>query len=176
MFSTPETWSLVHGLVLGGTFILASLGYLIALIDLGSMSSEGAGFARRIRTMRLAGWMIAAVGWLVVLLGTFVVVPWYRAAPPEGASDLAGFPRAYLLSEPDLSFWHVYGMEWKEYVGWIPPILMTVVAYAVSRSGPRLTQDRTLRFGLVLLVGVVFLTASLTGALGALISKVAPVR
>jgi hypothetical protein len=162
-------------MVLGGTLIIGSAAYLVALLDLGGMAPSGAGLSRRIGLLKAGGWFLAVVGWLVVILGTFVVAPWYRTPPPEGAVDLSPYPRSYLLADPDLAWWHRYGMEWKEYLGWIPPILLTAVAFAVARLGERLIVDRSLRLTLVAVVAVALAGASVTGLFGALLTRVAPI-
>jgi hypothetical protein len=66
-------------------------------------------------------------------------------------------------------------MEWKEYLGWIPPILLTAVAFAVARLGERLIVDRSLRLTLVAVVAVALAGASVTGLFGALLTRVAPI-
>lgn len=172
-FSVEATWGLLHGMVLGGALIIGCAGYLIAVLDLAGVEPAAAG--RRLGVLSAAGWLLAATGWAVVVLGTFVVAPWYRAAPPEGAVDLSPYPRAYLLGDPELAWWHRYGMEWKEYLGWIPPILLTAVAFALPRLGDRLFSDRTLRLTLAALIAVSFVAASITGLFGALLTRVAPI-
>lgn len=162
-------------MVLGGGLIIGCAAYLVALLDLGGMALTEGRLPRRMCILKAGGWILATTGWLVVFLGTFVVAPFYRAAPPEGALDLSPYPRAYLLGDPELAFWHLYGMEWKEYLGWIPPILLTAVAFAVSRLGERLVGDRTLRLTLAGLVAVAFMGASIAGLYGALLTRVAPI-
>lgn len=176
LFTAHEMWALLHGLVLGGGFIVGCGAYAVALLDLGGVGPDGSFSDRRIRILAGAGWLLAAMGWTVVFLGTFVVQPWYRSAPPPGATDLSGFPRAYLLSNPALSVWHVYGMEWKEFLGWIPPILVTAVAFVVWRLGGDLAREPGVRRTLVTFVAIAFVAGGIVGALGALITKVAPVR
>jgi len=173
-FSLEATGALVHGMVLGGGLIIGSAVYLVALLDLGGMSLMEGNLAQRIGILKVSGWLLAATGWLVVVLGTFVVAPWYRTPPPEGAIDLSPYPRAYLLADPNLAWWHRYGMEWKEFLGWIPPLLLTAVAFSVSKLGERLVGDRTLRLTLAGLVAVAFAGASVSGLFGALLTRVAP--
>jgi len=175
LLTLHEIGALLHGLVLGGGFIIGCAAYIVALIDLGA-ASTGPTSPRRLRIVTGSGWLLALTGWMVVFLGTFVIQPWYRSPPPEGTTDLSGFPRAYLLSDPALSVWHVYGMEWKEFLGWMPPILITAVAFVVMRLGPDITRETTIRRTLIGLVVVAFAAAGIVGALGALITKVAPVR
>ena len=47
----------------------------------------------RLRTSdfwRLSG-VMAVLAWLAVLTGAYIIYPWYRAVPPAGTADLAGF-------------------------------------------------------------------------------------
>ena len=110
-----------------------------------------------------------------MITGTYIVYPWYRAKPPEGA-DLTLYPRSFLKANPNLALWHSFGMEWKEHVAWFSPILATVVAFIVWRYGEALAENDRLRRMITTLFVLAFLTAGVAGLLGALITKVAPVR
>ncbi len=117
---------------------------------------------------------MAATAWLTVITGTWIVYPWYRAKPLADEADLAPYPKAYLLADPDLARWHTFAMEWKEHVGWLSPILATTVAYVVIRYRPQLAQQVELRRALMLLFTLAFATTLVSGALGALLNKAAP--
>jgi hypothetical protein len=118
---------------------------------------------------------MALVAWLTVISGTYIVYPWYRAPAPEGATDLTSYPRNLLLSDPAISGWHTFGMEWKEHVAWFAPILATAVFYIVLKYGPQLAQeDRIRKIALVLFI-IAFAAAAIAGLFGALITKAAPV-
>ena len=127
-----EFWTVVHGMILGSFFLLAFAGGLAGLSSLGPewVTAEGL----RERTRRLIGgtWVMAVVAWLTVVSGTFFVYPWYRAKPPAGTTDLTSYPRYMLLAKPETAGWHKFGMEWKEHVAWLAPILATAVAYGRS--------------------------------------------
>ncbi|MGM0878770.1 MAG: hypothetical protein ACQEWV_29880 [Bacillota bacterium] len=58
-------------------------------------------------------WIMAVVSWLTVIIGTYIVYPWYRMEPPAGTTNLDGYKRSYLLADPDMMWWHKFGMEWK---------------------------------------------------------------
>jgi hypothetical protein len=118
---------------------------------------------------------MAVVAWLTVIIGTWIVYPWYRAKPLAGA-DLAMFPRSFLLSKPTTAEWHKFGMEWKEHVAWLAPILATAVAYMVTRYGNKLAKDDQVRRAVIVLFSVAFFAAAVAGLFGALINKAAPVR
>jgi hypothetical protein len=111
---------------------------------------------------------MAVAAWGTVISGTWVVYPWYR-------EDIADSPRSLLLADPDLEEWHHFGMEWKEHVAWLSPVLATVVAFVVLYYGTGLARhDRVRRTTLVLFV-LAFLFAAIAGLFGALITKAAPV-
>jgi hypothetical protein len=106
------------------------------------------------------------------------VYPWYRAEPPSESAQLQDYPQYYLEEHHNLAYWHEFGMEWKEHVGWLSPILATAVAFIVIRYGPRLVEagreQRNLRWMLAVLFIISFLAAAVSGALGAFINVVAP--
>lgn len=85
--------------------------------------------------------------WLAVSIGTFVIYPWYRAAPPAAPthSALAGYPKLLLMSQPQTAGWHEFGMEWKEHIGWLAPILVTSIAVVATRYRRTLTSEPRLR-------------------------------
>ena len=118
--------------------------------------------------------VMAAVAWLTVITGTYIVYPWYRAAPPEGA-NLLDYPRYFLLDNPNLAAWHTFGMEWKEHVAWFSPILATAVAFVVWRYGDKIAQNSKLRNALLILFVLAFAAAGIAGLFGAFITKAAPI-
>lgn len=67
-------------------------------------------------------------------------------------------------------------MEWKEHVAWISPILATVAAFIVVYYGNQLIVDRRLRYVAMATFVLAFATAGVAGALGAFITKVAPIQ
>jgi hypothetical protein len=173
---TPrEIWAVIHGMMLGSLFLLAYAGGLAELVNLGSEWATEAGIAKRVRRVILGTWVMAVVAWLTVITGTWIVYPWYRAKPPVGA-DLTGFPRSFLLSKPTTAEWHKFGMEWKEHVAWLAPILATAVAYMVTRYGVRLAKDNQVRRAVIVLFSVAFFAAAVAGLFGAFINKAAPIH
>jgi hypothetical protein len=117
--------------------------------------------------------LMAFAAWATVLTGTYIVYPWYRAGAPTGAS-LDAFPKSYLLANPALMDWHNFGMEWKEHVGWLAPILATAVAYIAVRYRAQLRGHRDLERILSVLLVVAFSAGMLSAGLGAILNKVAP--
>jgi hypothetical protein len=176
--SSREIWTALHGMVFGAAFLLAFTGGFINLWDLRSGLLTPDGIRRSIRRLVVWTWTMAVLAWLTVLVGTYVVYPWYRAKPPAAATGamLAQYPKSLLLSSPRTAKWHEFGMEWKEHLAWLAPILATAVAFAVKSYGEQLAYDPPLRRALTILYSLAFFAASCAGLLGALINKAAPIR
>jgi hypothetical protein len=112
---------------------------------------------------------MAVAAWGTVITGTWIVYPWYR----DPAKDS---PKSLLLADPKTADWHDFGMEWKEHIAWMSPILATVVAFIVVYYGTSLIRhDRVRRTAMTLFV-LAFAFAAVAGAFGAFITKVAPVN
>jgi len=171
-----ELWALIHGLGLGALFLLAFTGGFLGLWSLRERFITPEGIAERIP--RLAIWtsVMGVVAWLTVITGTWIVYPWYRATPPEGTTDFTTFPRSLLLSLPSTAEWHRFGMEWKEHVAFIAPILATAVAFAVTYYREELAHRQDVRRAALVLFTIAFITAGVAGIFGAFINKVAPIR
>jgi hypothetical protein len=116
------------------------------------------------------------LAWAAVLTGTYIVYPWYRAVPPAGTVDLAGYPQRLLLSSPATSGWHSIGMEWKEHVAWLVPISITMAFAVFSKHRRNLRNHPELRAMVLSFVAVSFLAAGIAGFFGAMIDKRAPVE
>ena len=170
-----EFWTVIHGMGLGTLFLLAFSGGLAGLWSLRPEWVTAAGVHERLSRLIAGTWIMAIIAWLTVITGTYGVYPWYRAKPPAGA-DLIQFPRYYLLADPHLAEWHKFGMEWKEHVAWLSPILATAVAYVVIRYGSKLAHEEKIRQTLIVLFTLAFITAGVAGLFGAFINKVAPIR
>ena len=189
-----EFWTLVHGMGLGAIFLLAFAGGLAGLWSLRPEFITEAGLRDRVRRLTWGTWMMALVAWLTVIVGTYTSYPWYRAKPPEGSAaaalvekaktaeltaaektELLQHPRYYLLSNEHTAGWHEFGMEWKEHVAWLSPILATCVAVIVTGYGTQLLREQKLRRALMLLFVLAFLAAAVAGLFGALITKAAPI-
>lgn len=170
-----ELWAAIHGMVLGGGFLIAFSAGFFGLYSLrtGWLSAEG--LQERVRRMKWWTTLMAVVSSLTVFTGTYIVYPWYRATPPEGTTDLTAFPRSTLLADPNLAAWHNFGMEWKEHVAWLSPILAIAVAYIVIKYGPELAQNQQLRRIAIVLFVLAFVSAAVAGLMGAFITKAAPI-
>lgn len=127
-----------------------------------------------------AGYVLMALtAWVTVISGTWIVYPGYRANPGEAslssAEDLTNYPQQYLEHDPSLIYWHDFGMEWKEHVGWLSPILATTVAYLALRHGGQLVKrGGPLRRVAIVMFVVAFFTSFVAAVLGAFLNKVAP--
>src|SRR3990172_7054091 len=119
---------------------------------------------------------MAVVAWVTVVTGTWIVYPWYRAAPPAGTTDLTEYPRSLLLSDPRTADWHKLGLEGKEHIAWISPILATAAAFIVLYYGIQLIVDKKLRIASMALFILAFAAAGIAGLLGAFITKAAPLQ
>jgi hypothetical protein len=171
-----EIWAVIHGMMLGSLFLLAYAGGLAELINLGSEWATEAGIAKRVRRLVVGTWVMAIVAWLTVITGTWIVYPWYRCKPPVGTADLTLFCRSLLLSKYNTAGWHTFGMEWKEHVAWLAPILATAVAYMVTCYGASLAKDNQVRRAVIVLFSVAFFAAAAAGLFGAFINKAAPIH
>ena len=174
--SIRESWTVLHGMLFGAAFLLAFAGGLAGLYSLRPEWVTVEGIKERILRLNAGMWSMAAIAWATVVTGTYIVYPWYRAKPPEGATDLTAFPRYLLLASENTAEWHKFGMEWKEHVGWLAPIAATVVAFAVTYYGPTLAKRVGERRALMIFFVAAFATAAIAGVFGAFINKVAPVR
>lgn len=173
-----EFWTELHGILFGAAYLLAFTGGFVALWDFRSDWIAEASVKRAARRLMFWTWTMALLAWLTVLVGTYVVYPWYRAKPPAGTNGIAltHYPRSLLLSNPRTADWHEFGMEWKEHIAWLVPILATSVAFLVTTHYRRIAADSFLRKSILALYTAAFFVASIAGVLGALINKAAPLR
>jgi hypothetical protein len=169
-------WTVIHGMVFGALFLLLFTGGWVGLYGLRAEWLSDAGLGHRLYWLKTTLWSMAAVAWATVITGTFIVYPWYRAKPPTGVTDLSAYPRSVLLADPSKAAWHNFGMEWKEHVGWLAPIAMTVVAFAVSYYGPALARKHFERRTLMAFYTIAFVSAISAGVFGAFINKFAPLH
>jgi heme A synthase len=87
-------------------------------------------------------------------------------------------PREFLLSNVsgDTESWHEFGMEWKEHIAWIAPMLATSAAIVIGVYRRRLADEPRIRRIAITMFVMAFVVAAVAGVLGALITKVAPVK
>jgi len=127
---------------------MAALVGALLLTYVGATDSVGQ-VGPSVRLSRLVGcFSVASAGllWITVLVGTYLVFPPYRVAPPEGATDLTAYPRSMVLADPSTAWLHSFGMEIKEHVPWIAAMLATAAAFVVVRYGGDLSRDPSVGF------------------------------
>jgi hypothetical protein len=152
----------------GAVFLLAFAGGLAGLYSLRPALVTPEGIVERMRRLKIGVTGMAVVAWLTVITGTWIVYPWYRDKTPTS-------PRSQLLADPATANWHEFGMEWKEHIAWISPILATAVAFIVLHCGDQLIRHQRSRRTVITLFVLAFAFAAVAGAFGAFITKVAPV-
>lgn len=167
--SEREVWALVHGMVIGGPFLLAFTGGLVALYGLRSEYLTPEGIRDRVAQLRIGATAMAVLAWATVLTGTWVLLPWYREESPDS-------PQSLLLSDPDTRLWHEFADVWKTHVAHLAPLFATAAAALVVYYGPALARDRTARSVVLALFLAAFAVASLAALVGSLVTRVAPIR
>ncbi|MBE0447687.1 MAG: hypothetical protein IBX64_06265 [Actinobacteria bacterium] len=151
-----EAWTVWHG-ILGVIFIIAFAAVAEILWD---------ATPQRIGRLRfLMGVSVASVV-LHVAIGTYVY-QFYREAIPTS-------PRSLILASTR-PWLHTILMEYKEFVGGFVPILTIAALYAIFYYGKReLTEKRGVRMGILGILTAAFAFALIAFAMGALITKYAP--
>ena len=166
--TTREFWALIHGVLLGGGFLLAFAGGLVEFHSLRPEFARSKGIAERFRRLRIGVVGMAALVWFTVISGTWIVYPWYREDTPKS-------PRSLLLDNPDTEDWHTFAFEWKEHIAWIAPMLATAAAFIVLYYRDDLIRNNLARRIAMGCFIAAFAIAVIAGFLGALITKKAPV-
>jgi hypothetical protein len=166
--TNAEFWTSVHGMLFGALFLLGFAAGLWGFYRLRPQLLSGRGVRDRVFSLRVGVVAMAVAAWGAVLTGTWIVYPWYREDIPTSA-------RSVLLSKPSTEAWHEFGMEWKEHLAWMSPILATVVAFVVIYYGTTLIRHDWVRRTALTLFVLAFLFAAIAGTLGALIASAAPV-
>jgi hypothetical protein len=174
--TTRGLLTLIHGMGFGALYLMACSGALVEIYRCCHAQTGPQNDDRH--DLFLANYLtaMAAVAWLAVLSGTYIVYPWYRATPPAGTTDLAGFPQRLLMASPATAGWHSIGMEWKEHVAWLVPIAITMAAAVCRRYGGGLKSHRELRTAVLGFVWASLLAAGVAGFFGAMLNKNAPVQ
>lgn len=153
-------------LAVGVLFVHAFAGGLVTLLRASSTPAS-----RRVEVASTVG--LAVLAWATVISGTWLIYGPYRAAPPAGAG-LDGYPKAWLISQDATAWWHTFGMEWKEHVGWLAPMLATGVAVVVLRHQDLVRGNPRLRQALAAMFVTAFVATMIAATFGVLINKVAP--
>jgi len=173
--TTRSLWTLVHGMGFGALYLLACSGAIVLIYLRSATNAQAHSIPGGDRILGIYLTVMAALAWLTVLTGTYIVYPWYRAAPSAGVANLAAFPRSLLLSNPATKQWHLIGMEWKEHVAWLVPIAITMAAFVAVKYARDLKHSPALRSALYGFVGTSLFAAGVAGFFGAMLDKNAPV-
>lgn len=176
LFSDRSLWTMAHGILLGGAPLMALSAALFLLYA--TRLSEPAPIGARTESRAFTGLTVftAVTLWLTIFIGTYIVFPPYRAAPPAGVTDLARYPRSLILANPDTAWLHTFAMESKEHVPWIAAMLVSAVAFVAVRYRSRLLSDRLLRRWSAVLLSIAFALVAFISLLGILVNKAAPLE
>lgn len=168
-------WTMIHGMGFGALYLLACSGAIVELWRRYSPRASGTITAGDEMFLRIYFVVMVALAWLAVLSGTYIIYPLYRATPPPGTANLAGYPQRLLMSSPSTIGWHSLGMEWKEHIAWFVPISITMAAGVFFRYGRSLRNHPQLRNSILVFLFVSFCAAGVAGFFGAMLNKNAPV-
>jgi hypothetical protein len=164
--TSHEVWALVHGMLLGGTFLLSFAAGLYALVTLRAEALTPEGVRERVRQLKIGTGAMALMAWTTVITGTWVILPWYRAE---------GGPKSTLLSDPETKLWHEFADVWKTHVAWTAPLLATAAAVLVAYYGQAIARDSRVRRTVLVLFVAAFSVTSLAALIGSLVTRAAPI-
>lgn len=184
--TSRETWTVIHGLILGSLFLLAFAGGLAGLWSLRPGLITTRGVQERMKRLYVGLGAMAAIAWATVITGSWIVYPWYRVKlAGDKFEKCAGLdlpsaacsPRDFILSNVsgNTETWHKLGMEWKEHVAWGAPFLATSAFLLAVYYGPRIMARPWLRTAIIVMMVGAFAAAAIAGAFGAFLNKVAPI-
>jgi hypothetical protein len=169
-------WTLIHGMGFGALYLLACSGAIVELYRFTTSPTPSVPTPGQERFLKVYLITMVVLAWAAVLIGAYVIYPWYRAVPPPGTVDLSMFPQRMLMSSPHTIAWHSLGMEWKEHIAWFAPIAITMVASVFIRYGRDLRNHRQLRTAGLCFAAASFVAAGVAGFFGAMLNKYAPVQ
>ena len=176
LFTDRSIWTMVHGIGFGGAALLglaAAMFHLYAARACDGSHSATPGASRALARLTV---VTSAMLWLTVLVGTYVVFPPYRAAPPAGVTDFTQYPRSLIQASPDTVWLHAFAMESKEHAPWIAAMLATAVAFVIVRYRSQALDDSSLRTMLTIMLAICFALVSWVSLLGVFVNKVAPLQ
>ena len=166
----------IHVILFGWFFIAAIFTVVVELVRSSNQTQPSELTPRGYSLARIYLIATVAAGWIAVLLGAYVVYPWYRAIPPAGLTNLSGYPQALLQSSPATSDLHELGMEWKEHIAWFAPIAMTAVAYVLLHCRSAVQKTARIRAAVLTFALFALIAAGIAGFWGAMIDKTAPIK
>jgi len=163
-------------MLFGAFFLMAVYGLVVELYRSAYVEQPSGLTAKGYSRERLYLICMVGLGWAAVLTGAYLIYPWYRAVPPAGVTNLALYPRYLLKSSATTAGWHDLGMEWKEHVAWVAPIVMTMVAYVLTKYRLSMREHPQVRSAVLIFALVAFGAAGVAGFFGAMLNKYAPVN
>jgi peptidoglycan/LPS O-acetylase OafA/YrhL len=155
-------------MIVGAIYLLSFSGGVASLLGMTRWDLTAEGVKHRMRFLYIGMWTMAITSWATVITGTYIVYPWYRA-------KAATSPRSELLAKAATAGWHNFGMEWKEHVAWLAPILATAAAMIVLAYGKELAKRPGIRRATLTLFVLAFSAAGVAGVFGAFLNKAAPI-
>ena len=176
LFSDRSLLTMAHGIGLSGAALLGLACSLFAMVVLRAGRGPVGPTPGQIRLLTRLLCLSTGALWLAVLAGTYGVFPLYRVTPPQGAADLAAYPRALLLASSNTAWLQSFAMEIKEHMPWIAAMLATAAAFVVWLDPVRVLRDGSMFRSAVALISISFALASWAGLLGILVNKVAPLQ
>lgn len=87
-----------QGWLFGALYLLACSGALVALYRFTTHSTSLETRPGQERFLRFYLLTMVVIAWAAVLIGAYVIYPWYRAVPSPGTADLSMFPQRLLMS------------------------------------------------------------------------------
>lgn len=167
-FTSRAWWTTFHGVVLGTGLVLALALVLMALPQLREdwLTPEGA--ALRLLWLRRGVILMVVVAWAAVIIGTWVIDPWYHLHQP-------GSPLLLLEARPSMNFWTDLVLEWKERISWTAALVATAAAYMLVYLGDEVLWNRRARLTTLGLFAFAFGGAAASAVMGMLLTKIVPV-
>ncbi len=177
LFTELSIWTMIHGIVLGGAALMALSAALFSVHVMRAADGlEDVATESESRSLARLTVFIAVVLWMAVFVGTYIIFPPYRAAPPAGVIDLGQYPKSLIQASPDTSWLHAFAMESKEHLPWIASMLATAVAFVAVRYRTKLLNDAQLRSMGMTLLAICFVLVAFVSLMGIFVNKVAPLR
>lgn len=176
LFTERSLWTMIHGIVLSGTALMALAAALFSLRMLHAEKVHGTVTEIQSRYVISLIVFMSIMLWLTVLVGTYITFPPYRATPPSGLLDLSMYPKALLQSNAGTVWLHSFAMETKEHVPWIAAILGTSAAFIGVHYRSLMLSNSELNKLATWLLAICMLLVAYVALLGVFINKVAPLN
>ncbi len=164
-FGGHTWWNTVHGALLGGLFLVSVLVTLLLVVQLRPRDLTPVGARHTMGWARLASGVMVAIGWAAVITGSFAVDHWFL-------SPAADSPASLLVARGDGGW--VTAEHVKEWAAWISVLVASAAAVVVLRRGGQLLRGGRPRLFATVSLSVALVLASVAGALGVLLTKLAP--